>query len=230
MAEQEHADRVARVRAAMRENEGIWGAKRSLAAALRELLEHLPRTRAADEELLALVPVVRDAARRFAEAGRLGSGKVPAALYSGMEHFLDIGPIAGLSNPVAPPMEFEIDAEAGVVRGGGRFGAAYEGAPGILHGGFLAAAIDELLGVATTLSGGPGMTRELTVRYLRPTPVDVELRFVARLDGVEGRKLFVSADVEANGVRTAEASGVFTAVGDAHFEAFAEARRRRNDP
>ncbi|MEN8161030.1 MAG: PaaI family thioesterase, partial [Myxococcota bacterium] len=72
--------------------------------------------------------------------------------------------------------------------------------------------------------------RELTVRFLRPTPVDVELRFVARLDGVEGRKLFVSADVEANGVRTAEASGVFTAVGDAHFEAFAEARRRRNDP
>jgi acyl-coenzyme A thioesterase PaaI-like protein len=230
MATQEHSERVARIRAAIRENDGIWRAKRSLAAALRELLEHLPRTRATDEALEALVPVVRDAARRFAEAGRLGAGKVPAALYTGMEHFLDVGPIAGLSNPIAPPMEFEIDAEAGVVRGGGRFGAAYEGAPGILHGGFLAAAIDELLGVATTLSGGPGMTRELTVRYLRPTPIGVELSFIARLDRVEGRRLYVSADVEANGVRTAEASGVFTAVGDAHFAAFTEARHRRGDP
>ena len=87
----------------------------------------------------------------------------------------------------------------------------------------------ELLGVATTLSGGPGMTRELTVRYLRPTPIGVELRFIARLDGVEGRSLFVSADVEANGVRTAEASGLFTAVGDAHFEAFAKRRSRREE-
>ncbi len=230
MAEREHADRVAQVRAAARGAAGIWGPKRALAGALRELLEHLPRTKAPDPEVEALVPVVREAAQRFAAAGRLAPGDVPAALYTGMEHFLDTGPIVGLSNPVAPPLEFEIDAEARVVRGGGRFGAAYEGAPGLLHGGFLAAAIDELLGVATVLSGGPGMTRELTVRYLRPTPIDVELRFTARLDRIEGRRLFVSAEVEADGLRTAEASGVFTAVGDGHFEAFAEARRSRNKP
>ena len=230
MAERERADGVARAHAAARRAEGIWGPKRALAAALRELLEHLPRTAAADTDIEALVPLVRDAARGFAAAGRLAADEVPEALFTGMEHFLDVGPITGLSNPVAPPIAFQVDAEAGVVRGSGRFGAAYEGAPGLLHGGFLAAAIDELMGVATVLSGGPGMTRELTVRYLRPTPIDVELCFTAGLDRVEGRRLFVSADVEAKGVRTAEASGVFTAVRDAHFEAFAEARRERDKP
>jgi hypothetical protein len=228
MTEQEHADQVAQAHHAARDKEGIWGPKRALAAALRELLKRLPRTAVADSEVEALVPLIQDAARRFGEAGRLAPGEVPTSLFAGMEHFMDVGPIVGLSNAIAPPLEFQLDPEAGVVRGGGRFGAAYEGAPGLLHGGFLAAAIDELLGVATVLSGGPGMTRELTVRYLRPTPVDAELCFTARLDHVEGRKLFVSADVEADGVRTAKASGVFTAVGDHHFEAFAKARKTRD--
>jgi acyl-coenzyme A thioesterase PaaI-like protein len=229
MADREHADRVAQAHRATRRSEGTWGAKRALAAALRELLEAAPRSAAPDSEVEALVPMIREAARRFAAAGRLAPGGVQTSLYSGMEHFMDVGPIVGLSNAIAPPLEFQLDSEAGVVRGGGRFGAAYEGAPGLLHGGFLAAAIDELLGVATVLSGGPGMTRELTVHYLRPTPIDVELRFTARLDRVEERKLFVSADVEANGLRTAKASGVFTAVGDHHFEAFAKARKARDE-
>ena len=75
----------------------------------------------------------------------------------------------------------------------------------------------------------PGMTRELTVRYLRPTPVGIELHFVARLDRSEGRRLYVSAEVEAEGVRTAEASGLFLAVGGAKFEQLAQARRERQE-
>ena len=39
------------------------------------------------------------------------------------------------------------------------------------------------------------------------------------------RRLFVSAEVEAKGIRTAEASGVFVAVGGEKFEQFARARR-----
>jgi hypothetical protein len=206
--------------------DGPWRAKRALAAALRELLEHLPSSAASPEELEALLPAIRDAAHRFAAAGRVPAPSQPA-LYAGMENFQDTGPIVGLSNPLAPPLEFSVDPAAQVARGRGTFGAAYEGAPGLLHGGILAAAFDELLGVATVFSGGAGMTRELTVRYLRPTPIGVELRFEARLERSEGRRLFVSAEVEAAGVRTAEARGVFTAVGGERFEAFVRARRER---
>lgn len=227
MADREHAERVARMRQAAKRAEGPWRAKRGLADALRELLAQLPSTAAPAEQLEALVPLIRDAAHRFAAAGRAPAASQPASLVAGMENFQDTGPIAGLSNPIAPPLEFTLDPVARVARGTGRFGTAYEGAPGLLHGGMLAAAFDELLGVATVFSGGPGMTRELTVRYLRPTPIGVELSFTARLERAEGRRLFVSAEVEAGGVRTAEASGIFTAIGGEKFEAFARARRER---
>jgi acyl-coenzyme A thioesterase PaaI-like protein len=229
VSKQDHsyAARVARMREAAAGAEGPWAAKRRLAGVLRELLARLPSGAVSDAELLALVPVLEGAAERIAAAGRAPAKEQPASLYAGMENFQDTGPIAGLSNPIAPPLEAQVDAGAGVVRAHARFSAAYEGAPGLLHGGILAAAFDELLGLATVLSGGAGMTRELRVRYLRPTPLHVELRFTGRLDRVDGRQLFVSAEVEAEGVRTAEASGVFIAVGGQKFEEFAREREKR---
>jgi len=226
--EEAHLERVARFRAAARQRGGTWPAKRELAAALRELLGSLPTTAAPAEALAALLPAVRQATAAFAAAGRVESAAEAASLYAGMEHFHDVGPFLGLSNAIAPPLELDYDREARAVRARGRFGTAYEGAPGLLHGGFLAAAFDELLGMATIFSGGPGMTRELSVRYLRPTPIDVELVFVARFDGQQGRRISVSAEVEAAGVRTAEASGSFTAVGGETFEAFDRSRRQRH--
>jgi acyl-coenzyme A thioesterase PaaI-like protein len=229
-SDRSHAERVARMRAAAALAEGPWAAKRALAAALRDLLAHLPASAIEDEELARLLPVLRAAGERVAAAGRAPASDRPVSLYAGMENFQDTGPIVGLSNPIAPPLEAHVDAEAGVVRARARFSAAYEGAPGLLHGGILAAAFDELLGLATVFSGGAGMTRDLHVRYLQPTPIGVELSFTGRLDRAEGRRLFVSAEVEANGLRTAEASGVFIAVGGEKFEQFARARREKEGP
>jgi hypothetical protein len=227
-----HVERIVRMRAAAAEAgaEGPWRARRELAAALRELLAHLPSSAIEDAELARLLPAVRDAAARAAAAGRAAASETPVSLYAGMENFHDTGPVVGLSNAIAPPLTASVDAEAGIVHGRATFSAAYEGAPGLLHGGILAAAFDELLGLATVFSGGPGMTRDLHVRYLRPTPIGVELLFAGRLDRTEGRRLFVSAEVEAGGIRTAEARGVFTAVGGDKFEQFARARREKERP
>ena len=57
------------------------------------------------------------------------------------------------------------------------FTAPYEGAPGCVHGGFIASAFDEVLGVAQSASGQPGMTANLTVDYRSPTPLLHELVF-----------------------------------------------------
>jgi acyl-coenzyme A thioesterase PaaI-like protein len=225
---EQHAKRVARMREAAAGAEGPWAAKRQLADALRELLARLPAGAVAEQDLRALLPALRAAAERLAAAGPPPASERPASLYAGMEDFQDTGPLVGLSNPIAPPLEARVEPEAGVVRGRARFSAAYEGAPGLLHGGILAAAFDELLGMATVFSGSAGMTRDLHVRYLRPTPIDVELAFVGRLDRVDGRRLFVSAEVEANGVRTAEASGVFIRVGGEKFEQLARERSKRS--
>jgi hypothetical protein len=42
------------------------------------------------------------------------------------------------------------------------FGSAYEGPPGCVHGGYVAAAFDEMLGFVQSLGGNPGMTARLT--------------------------------------------------------------------
>ena len=227
-SERSHAERVARMRSAANEAESPFAARRELAAVLRKLLAYFPTSALADAELRPLRPLLERASERLAAAGRAPATEPARTLYTGMENFQDTGPIVGLSNPIAPPLEAEVDVAAGVVRARAAFSAAYEGAPGLLHGGILAAAFDELLGLATVFSGGAGMTRDLHVRYLRPTPIRTELTFTARLDRSEGRRLFVVADVEAKGVRTAEADGVFVAVGGEKFEQLARARSERD--
>ena len=80
--------------------------------------------------------------------------------------FLDRSPIIGAINPLSAPMHIETHInEAGVnmVTGTVTFGPQYEGAPTCVHGGFIAAYFDEVLGVAQSTTGNPGMTVNLSV-------------------------------------------------------------------
>jgi len=147
-------------------------------------------------------------------------------LISGMGDFMERGPITGHSNPIAPPFRMWPDWEARVARGVGRFGSAYEGGPGIAHGGFVAAMLDELLGMATIFSGGPGMTGELTVRYRKPTPLHRELVAEGRLDEEQGRRLKMSAELRDGDELIVEATGLFVKVGNEKFE---ELNRKRQE-
>jgi acyl-coenzyme A thioesterase PaaI-like protein len=104
------------------------------------------------------------------------------------------------------------------------FGSAYEGPPGSVHGGFVAAAFDEVLGYVQSLGERPGMTGTLTVRYRLPTPLHTELRFEAELVGMEGRKIFTKAHVVGEGRVCAEAEGIFISVAR---ERFAELEAKR---
>ena len=87
---------------------------------------------------------------------------------------------------------------------------------------------ERLLGFANSLSGNPGMTGTLTVRYRLPTPLHTPLRFEARFDRAEGRKIFTSGEVFAGDARTAEAEGIFISVGREKFRALYEERQRRD--
>ena len=118
--------------------------------------------------------------------------------------------IAGRSNPLAAPVQWVIDDD-GITRGWATYSAAYEGPIGSLHGGFVAAAFDDLLGSAQTASGIAGYTGTLTVRMIRPTPLHKRIEYEAGVDRVEGRKIFVWGTAECEGVRLAEAQIVFIA-------------------
>lgn len=156
--------------------------------------------------------------------GRLYEGFAESANAGDTEAFFDHSPIMGLANPLAPPLRLEV--RDGVVHGSARFGAAYEGPPNSVHGGYIAAAFDELLGLAQSLGGAPGMTGTLTVRYRRPTPLHVPLRFEGTLDRSEGRKRFTTGRLFAGDELTAEAEGLFIAV---DFSRIAQLMARRDE-
>jgi acyl-coenzyme A thioesterase PaaI-like protein len=145
----------------------------------------------------------------------------------GMEDFRDRSPITGRADPVAPPASLTPDPDAGIVTGEVTFGLAFEGAPGCVHGGFVAAVLDEALGMASVFSGGPGMTAELTARYRQHTPVSTSLRIEARLASVEGRKIRTTGELYDGDVVTAEGSGLFIAVDAAKFEKLLADRSER---
>ncbi len=124
--------------------------------------------------------------------------------------FFDHSPMLGQANPLAPPIELWVDD--GVVHGRATFGAAYEGPPGCVHGGFVAAAFDEVLGSTQSLSGRPGMTARLAVDYRKPTPLHTELRFEGELVGVDGRKITTIGRVYAGSLLCAEAEALFVTI------------------
>jgi len=221
-------ERIARARARLEREPGTWPAKRRLAAALRRLLDALTATAASEDELLALAEHVDAAATRFAaQVPTEHGGDAAEAMASGMENFHDRSPLVGRANPLAPPAVIEHDEEGGRIVGTVTFGNAFEGGPGLVHGGFLASLLDEALGMATTFSGGPGMTGELTVRYHRATPTNTELGLVARFDRKEERRIHTSGEITLGDDVCASATGLFIAVPYDRFVEFQEERARR---
>lgn len=98
------------------------------------------------------------------------------------------------------------------------FAAHHSGAPGIAHGGAVATVVDDVLGFVLYVAAVPGVTRSLTVDYLRPVLVGVPYVVRARLDRREGRKLWVSCSAYGpDGVETFRGTGFFLAVGLEHF-------------
>lgn len=225
----ETIQRIATYREQLEQAPGTWPAKRVLAASVRTLMDCLCATDAPEEELLAIAAQVEASAERFRDQPRMINppGVAEGSLAGGMEIFMDRSPVVGRSNPLAPPATLEPDAEAKVVRGSVRFGKAYEGAPGCAHGGYVAAVFDEALGLACVFSGVPGMTGEITVRYRKPTPIEVPLRLEARFDRQDGRKIYNSGELYAGDLLVAESSGIFISIEREKFEALRQAQLER---
>lgn len=208
------------------ETEPIWLAKRKVAAAMRRINNVLCDSEASEADVFALAELMEEKADFLqGPAGDKRPSTSRESLVPGMETFLDRGPIAGLSNPLAPPASFEIDIDARRIVGEVEFGKAFEGAPGCVHGGFVAAVLDEALGMACIFGGGPAMTVELTTRYLRHTPIETPLKIEAKLESVDGKKVRTSGHVSAAGVVVVDSTGLFIKVGSDKFEALVNARR-----
>lgn len=87
--------------------------------------------------------------------------------------------------------------------------ARHEGPPNSLHGGVSAWLMDSMLGLLMQARGRRGVTASLDTQYLARTPLDVPLHLGARITRVQGRKVWIEGWIEANGVRTVAADGLF---------------------
>jgi acyl-coenzyme A thioesterase PaaI-like protein len=141
-------------------------------------------------------------------------GVSEAALIERGRNFLARSPVMGSINPIAAPLTVRVlqEGEGAVVEGRVTFTHAYEGAPGCVHGGFIASAFDEVLGVAQSASGNPGMTANLSVDYRSPTPILRELSFRGWVERIDGRKIYTRGTVHAGETLCAESTALFIAM------------------
>ena len=99
------------------------------------------------------------------------------------------------------------------------FSAKHSGAPGIAHGGTVAALVDDVCGFLLFVVQQPAVTRKLEVEYLKPVLIGVPYDLVAKVDTFEGRKLFVSCEGRTSeGELTFRGGGLFLVVDVSHFD------------
>lgn len=197
-----------------------------LSEGVRGVLHRLVQTSAPVELIARAADQVEAVAALLAEhrSASIYEGFAESANAGEPFGFFDHSPMLGRANPLAPPIELSL--EDGRILGRATFGAAYEGPPGCVHGGYIAAAFDEVLGSTQSLSGAPGMTGRLTVHYRSPTPLHTELTFEGTLDRVDGRKIHTSGRLHAGDVLCAEAEGLFISI---NFAKFAELKAKRDE-
>ncbi|OJZ73334.1 thioesterase [Mycobacterium paraffinicum] len=175
-----------------------------LADAVRQLIDATIRTETDDDvvakargEIEAVTELLRQRIRPVGVSFRVEGRTLPLG-----------NAVVGLCNPIAPPVVVRHDGDG---RCSSEFvlGCAYEGPPGLVHGGVSALILDHLLGEAA--SDGLSKARytgTISVKYLRGTPLG-PLRCDAWIDRAEGVKVFARGTIsDATGV-TVEAEGVF---------------------
>jgi len=114
----------------------------------------------------------------------------------------------GQDNPIGLRLRFTTEGDA--VRAEFTPGPQYQGYDGVLHGGIVAAALDDAMANLFHLRGRETLTARLEIRFRREAPVGQRLVVTARLTG-ERRKLFTAeaALTLTDGTPLAEAKGTF---------------------
>jgi acyl-coenzyme A thioesterase PaaI-like protein len=181
-----------------------------IAEAVRGLIDAVMTNEGDDPALLLAIAQGADEL-----TARLGPGRESGTGYRTRNHddYLPRSPVVGQASPLAPRIEWDhsdtaLDGKPGI-EAHGTFGAPYEGPPGYVHGGMIALAFDEVLGIANIAAGHPGMTARLTIHYRKPTPLYHHLHFRAALDRVEGRRIMSRAELWDGDTLTAQADGLF---------------------
>lgn len=130
--------------------------------------------------------------------------------------------VHGLRNPNGLHLQYEIDGDTVVTTW--TPGEDHVGFPGFVHGGLVAAVLDDIMGRTSALHRRWVVTARMEQRFRAPAPTGVPLRFEARITRLQRRAMTAEARaLLPGGEVVAEATGTFLPVPDELLERMVEA-------
>jgi uncharacterized protein (TIGR00369 family) len=119
----------------------------------------------------------------------------------------------GMNNPDGMRLKFTLDEKTKTSQCRFRLDQRYTGPPGHCHGGIIATILDDAMGKVNKLRHVVALTREMTVEYLKPVPLNKPLRVVGRETKVRGRTHVNTAEILNNKNEVlARSTGIFIAI------------------
>ena len=195
-----------------------WQARHRLAAAARALNEKLVSSDINPELAAALTQKIDALTAELSQAQQV-DGLIDMAkrgergtIDDVMGELVSVG---GRSHPCSPELLWQEASNR--ITGTVRFSQAFEGPPGHAHGGWVAGVLDHLMGMTHVRTGYPGMTGGLSVRYLKPTPLNQVIEVSAEATELDAKRTEVKAAMRFGDTTTATAEAIFVRVDRAKF-------------
>ncbi|HET6167550.1 MAG TPA: PaaI family thioesterase [Marmoricola sp.] len=176
-----------------------------LGASVRDLVDAAIRTEVDELEVRAVTAEIEAIVARLRTRQSAGAFGIP---YGASGRSRPWGNAAiGLRNGIAPPLRV-VRGPEGRVWSDVTLGAAYEGPPGLVHGGVAALVLDHVMGECASATGRPGYTGTLTLRYRAGAPLG-SLRVDAWVESANGAKTVIHGALRAGDLTCVEAEGIF---------------------
>ena len=190
-----------------------WQARQRLASATRALNEKLVSTDIDPELAAVLTEKIEGLAAELSQAQQV-TGLVDMAK-RGQRGTIDdvmgeLVSVGGRSHPCSPELRWQEASNR--ITGTVKFSQAFEGPPGHVHGGWVAGVLDHLMGMTHVRTGHPGMTGGLSVRYLKPTPLNQVIEVSAQATELDDKRTQVKAEMRFGATTTATAEAIFVRV------------------
>ncbi len=116
--------------------------------------------------------------------------------------------VCGEKNPIGLKLKLRTDPERGESTAEVTFAEHFQGWAGIVHGGLVAAVLDEAMIYAAGAKGLKCVTAEITIRYVKPASTGIAYALKGRLVEDKGRIVLAeSALLDAEGREVAWATG-----------------------
>jgi acyl-coenzyme A thioesterase PaaI-like protein len=105
------------------------------------------------------------------------------------------------------------------------FGKKTMGPPHHVHGGAMAAALDEAMGAVCWMNDHKTVAASITVKFIAMLPIETETILAAQIERVDGRKISTRASLtNPAGQVVAEGEGLFIVLKDEALRAMAPTR------